>query len=218
MSHHRSLFFHNKAKEMKITILPARKEQAPIIARMIMTAMDLDCCQNFAGPHHTLDDFHRMMTGLVERDDSQYSYRNTLVAQATVPEGLATEGNGEKTESLAGIIVGYDGRDLRRLRKAFIDAAKRELGQDFTGMLDETGPGEYYIDSLCVAPRYRHQGIASSLIKAFISRHGKEQPVGLLVDKGNPKAEHLYSSLGFEYVDDTTWGGHEMKHLQFNKK
>jgi len=39
--------------------------------------------------------------------------------------------------------------------------------------------------------------------------------VGLLVDKGNPKAEQLYTSLGFIYHNDTFWGGHPMKHLQY---
>jgi DNA-3-methyladenine glycosylase I len=39
--------------------------------------------------------------------------------------------------------------------------------------------------------------------------------VGLLVDKGNPQAEHLYHDVGFRHVGDSTWGGHEMKHLQF---
>ena len=36
----------------------ARKEQAAQIARLIMLAMNHDCCQYFAGPDHTLDDFH----------------------------------------------------------------------------------------------------------------------------------------------------------------
>ena len=39
--------------------------------------------------------------------------------------------------------------------------------------------------------------------------------VGLLCDKGNPKAERLYTKVGFQYVNDTTWGGHAMKHLQY---
>ena len=50
------------------------------IASLIMEAMNAECCQNFAGPKHTLVDFHRMMTRLVEMEDSQYSYRNVLAA------------------------------------------------------------------------------------------------------------------------------------------
>ncbi|MBP7768033.1 MAG: GNAT family N-acetyltransferase [Prevotella sp.] len=186
---------------MPYTIAPAQKGQAAHIATLIMIAMNHDCCQHFAGPRHTLADFHRVMTHLVERDDSQYSYRNTLVA--LTPEG-----------TLAGVCVGYDGKYLKPLRRAFVEAAREAFGRDFSQMTDETGPGEYYIDSLAVDERYRHQGIASALLRVAIAQHGNDQPVGLLVDAGNPTAERLYTRLGFEYVNATTWGGHAMKHLR----
>lgn len=191
-------------------IVPASIEQAESIASLIMLAMNHECCQNFAGPSHTLEDFHRMMTTLVRRDDSQYSYRNAMVAL----DDNTTDGH----PVVAGVIVGYDGADLHRLRETFLQAAKEFLGQDFRGMADETQAGEYYIDSLAVNESYRHQGLAMLLLKKLIDQKGQRQPVGLLVDKGNPGAERLYRSLGFEYVNDTTWGGHEMRHLQTAKK
>lgn len=187
-------------EERKIEIIPARKEQAEEIASLIMEAMDLDCCQNFAGPHHTLDDFHGMMTELVAMDDSQYSYRGTLTAM----DG----------DTIAGILTGYDGKDLLRLRLRFIEAAKRWLGRDFSGMDEETQAGEYYIDSLCVKSEYRKRGIATSLIRATIAAHGA-QPVGLLVDHTHPWAERLYRAIGFRFVNETSWGGHAMRHLQY---
>lgn len=193
-----------------MNIIPASAEQAESIASLIMMAMNHECCQNFAGPHHTLADFHRMMTTLVRREDSQYSYRNAWVA-------LDDKTTDDKPV-VAGVIVGYDGADLRRLREAFLQAAKKYLDQDFSGMDDETQAGEYYIDSLAVDTRYRHQGLATLLLRKLIDQKGRKQPVGLLVDKGNPSAERLYRHLGFEYVNDTTWGGHEMRHLQTTKK
>lgn len=183
-----------------ISIVPARKEQAAEIANLIMEAMDHDCCQNFAGQEHTLDDFHRMMTALVRLDDSQYSYLNTLVAM----EG----------DEVAGCIVGYDGKDLLTLRKRFVEAAKEFLGRDFSAMDEETRKGEYYIDSLCVKAKFRKRGIATKLIRAIIDRHG-EQPVGLLVDHTHPWAERLYVAIGFRFVNETEWGGHAMNHLQY---
>ncbi len=65
-----------------VTLRPARRDEASAIARLIMVAMNHECCQNFAGPDHSLADFHRMMTGLVEMDKSQYRYRFTIVAVA----------------------------------------------------------------------------------------------------------------------------------------
>lgn len=187
-------------KKVKIVVTAAKKEQASEIADLIMEAMDYDCCQNFAGPNHTLDDFHAMMTHLVETDDSQYSYLNTLVAMSG--------------KDIAGCIVGYDGKDLLRLRKRFIEAAKEYLGNDYSDMDEETGAGEYYLDSLCVKKEYRKRGIATMLIHEAIHRHGL-QPVGLLVDHTHPWAERLYRNIGFRFVNETEWGGHAMNHLQY---
>lgn len=188
---------------MKINVKPATPDVASHIASFIMEAMNPQCCQNLAGPKHTLVDFRRMMTRLVEMEDSQYSYRNTLIA--TVANGI-----------MAGVVVAYDGADLKRLRKRFINEAIVELGIDYSGMDPETEEGEFYIDSLAVSSNFRGKGIATALLMAAIERARQLNlpAVGLLVDKGNPLAERLYTRLGFEYVNDATWGGHAMRHLQ----
>ena len=84
-------------------------------------------------------------------------------------------------------------------------------------MDDETQAGELYIDSIAVSEEFRGHGIAKHLLKAVIER-AREMglpAVGLLVDKGNPRAESLYNKVGFQYVNDSAWGGHEMRHLQY---
>lgn len=170
-----------------------------------MTAMNYDCCQYFAGPEHSLADFEDFMTRLVRRDDSQHSYRNTLVA---------TDDDGH---TLMGVCVSYDGGLLASLRRPFIDLAKSCFGMDHSNIPDETQTGELYVDSLCVDARFRGRGIATALLKATISkaRHEGFPAVGLLVDKGNPMAERLYARVGFAYIDDNAWGGHPMRHLQY---
>lgn len=185
-----------------IRIEGAQKDQAAVVARLIMEAMNHECCQWFAGPDHTLEDFHKLVTRLVERDDSQYSYRNTLVAITDKDE-------------IAGICVSYDGGRLQKLRKAFIEGALAAFGRDFSDMDDETAAGELYIDSLCVDKTFRGKGLARLLLEATIEK-GKQMnlPTGLLVDTGNPQAERLYHHIGFIYVGDNQWGGHKMKHLQ----
>jgi DNA-3-methyladenine glycosylase I len=135
-----------------IEIREATKAQASDIARLIMMAMTDDCCQHFCGVGHGLEDFLKMMTSLVEREDSQYSYRNTLVAMAD--------------NKVVGIAVSYDGGKLHELRQAFIKAAKEYIGKDHSGMDDETQAGELYLDSLAVLPDYRRQGIAQCLLHA----------------------------------------------------
>lgn len=185
----------------------AKKEQAGEIASLIMTAMTDECCLFFVGEGQTLDDFHDTMTKLVEMENTQYSYTNTIVAE-------------DEDGRVAGVCVSYDGEKLHDLRKAFINAAKADFRRDFSGMADETQAGELYIDSLAVLSCHRGHGIASALLRATIEkgRRMKLPAVGLLVDKGNPRAEKLYRSIGFEYVDDAEWGGHPMKHLQYKIK
>ncbi len=184
-----------------IEIQTATAAQAPAIARLIMTAMTEECCLHFCGEGTTIDDFRIMMTKLVERTDSQYSYRNTLVAM-----------DGDR---VAGILVSYDGGQLHALRQQFVDYAKQYLHRDHSSMDDETQAGELYLDSLAVDPDYRKRGIATRLLEASFGRAQEMNLpcVGLLVDTGNPQAERLYRACGFHYANDSSWGGHAMRHL-----
>ncbi len=184
-----------------IEIRKAIKSQATEIACLVMMAMTDDCCLYFCGDGYGLDDFRKMMTLLVKREDSQYSYKNTLVAL--------------DDDKVVGISISYDGGNLRQLRQAFIETAKEHIGKDHSGMDDETQAGELYLDSLAVLPEYRRRGIAKLLIKATKERADNMglPCVGLLVDKGNPLGEALYAAVGFQYANDSHWGGHEMKHL-----
>jgi len=76
---------------------------------------------------------------------------------------------------------------------------------------------ELYVDSLAVVQGFEHQGIATALLKQTIAKAKRMQlpAVGLLVDQGNPKAERLYTHIGFQFVNTSRWGGHPMKHLQY---
>ena len=184
-----------------IKIRQARPDEASRIADLIIMAMTEECCLHFCGPGHDIRDFRRVMTSLVARPDTQYSYNNTLVATIE--------------DNIVGICVSYDGALLHLLRQPFIDAAQQEWGMDHSSIPDETQAGELYIDSLAVDPDYRGRGIASLLLRATIdkSRTLGLPSTGLLVDVGNPKAEALYNKVGFQYAGTNSWGGHGMKHL-----
>lgn len=143
------------------------------------------------------------MTSLVARDDTQYSYLNTLVA--------------DDGGTVIGICVSYDGALLHQLRQPFIDAALKEWGMDHSSIPDETQAGELYLDSLAVDPAYRGRGIAKLLLQASIQKSKRMNlpSTGLLVDVGNPRAEALYNKVGFKCAGTNSWGGHEMRHLVF---
>ena len=188
----------------KSNIRQARPGEAARVAQLIMDAMTQECCLFFCGKDHDIDDFHRVMTKLVERDDTQYSHANTLCAV-------------DEDDNIVGICTSYDGARLHQLRKAFLQTALEEWGMDHSKIPDETEAGELYIDSLAVSADQRGKGIATQLLKATIEKAvalGLPR-TGLLVDTGNPKAEALYLRVGFKPVGTNSWGGHPMKHLVF---
>lgn len=185
-----------------IIIRPAKKQESSEIASLIMEAMNPDCCKWFYGPDHTDIDFHEFMTSLVEADNTQYSYLNTIVAFDT------------DEDNLAGMLVSYDGAMLHKLRTPFLEGMKSIFNRDLT-LDDETQEGELYLDSLCVKKMYRRLGIATRLLKAGIEKTAQMglPYTGLLVDHGNPKAEKLYASLGFTVANEKSWGSHPMHHM-----
>lgn len=183
-------------------IINARKEDANFIAKSIMSGVGEEICENLAGKNHSLADVEALFTDLASREDTQYSYLNTFVA--VDDDGTAV-----------GACISYDGALLHKLREPFFEAAKQYLDIDMSDVLDETEPGEVYIDTLAVLPEYRKQGVATALLKASIGKAKKiGKPAGLLVEKENHRARRLYESLGFRKVGDRPFAYVVMDHMQ----
>lgn len=181
-------------------IIKAQPSDSPLIARAIMLAMGSNICSNMHGDNQKVC---RMFTRLAEREDSQYSYKNAHVAID------------ENTGAPMGIAVSYDGKNLHRLRKAFVEEAENSFGKKIGNIPDETIAEEYYLDSLAVWPEYRNRGVASALIEEVgksALRCGK--PLGLLVDKSNLSARRLYEKLGFKKMGERFFAGELMDNLQ----
>ena len=104
---------------------------------------------------------------------------------------------------------------LRKLRRAFVDAAKERLCMDHSGMDDESQAGKFYLDSLAVLPSYRRRGIAGALLSATKKRANQLRLpcLGLLVDSDNACGETLYASVSFRYAGENRWGEHSTKHM-----
>lgn len=192
---------------MKYNIKRAEKCDAPVIARGIATALHIgehDAAISLDNDDWTL--WQQIFTELAARDDTQYSYRNTL---------KAVDDNGE----ILGLIITYDGALLHSLRVPFFETVKKIAGEDLSSIPDETSADEWYFDTLAVLPGFRHKGIGKALLQAALDEActtGK--PAGLLVDKNNPTARRLYESVGFEYVDDRPFADVMMDHMQARPK
>lgn len=120
-------------------IVPAARADARLIGDVVVTAIGEDVAVNFASDR-SIQDVRRLFSNLAAREDSQYSYLNTL--KAVDDDGTPM-----------GFVVAYDGAGLHALRKAFFEEAREILGRDLEGrVVDECVPGEYYLDSLAVFP------------------------------------------------------------------
>ena len=184
---------------MTITIRPATFADVPAVAKFIAMAIgDEFSLKNYCG-----ENYLKVLEEIAQADNTQYSFKNSLVAEA---EGI-----------VVGAIVGYDGAKLLELRTETFAIIKKHLGIT-PNMEPETEIGEFYLDSIAVLPEYRGRGVAKNLIltlcnKAFSEGH---KNVGLLVDIENTNAEKLYHSLGFVRVNQKSFLGHKMWHLQKN--
>lgn len=176
---------------------PATREDAEIIARVIAMAIGDECAlRRYCG-----EEYISVLTEIARSEATQYSWQYAIVAEV--------EGR------VAGAVVGYDGAELYRLREGTFATIRRCAGHT-PAIVDETEPGEYYLDSVGVLPDYRGEGIGRALIEAFCAKAFAEghSRVGLIVDYDNPNAEKLYTSLGFKRIDTKPFFTHQMWHLQ----
>lgn len=147
------------------------------------------------------ENYLEILEEVARTSGTQYCFTNALVCQA----------NGV----LCGAIIGYDGAQLYELREKTLSIIykDREIPSDFP---DETEAGEFYLDSLGVLPECRGLGIGRELILQM-RRHAFEKgfkKVGLIVDKENPRAEKMYSSIGFDRIGTKIFFSHQMWHMQ----
>lgn len=187
-------------------IRDANPQDAEFIVDTVMGALGEELCIHLAGGKKKLPEVRKLFRTLARREDSQYSFLNTCIAEI----------NGEK----AGAIVAYDGALLHSLRPAFMEAANEILGwdikpEDVEKWGDEAESDEFYLDSIYVAPEFRGKGVASRLIAHVIEKNrsiGKK--FGLLVEPENSRARHLYEANGFREVGINNFFMVPMHHLQ----
>lgn len=185
----------------------ACREDAPLIAEAIIAAVGDEITSHLAGKNHSISDVHAIFSRLAERDDSQYSYLNTRIAQ-------------DDSGKPMGVCISYDGADLKRLRRPFFTEANEVLNwgmtpEEIESLPGETEPDEFYLDTLMTIPEYRGQGVAKELIgNAAQKARDAGKPLGLLCDTNNHKARRLYDSIGFRQVNTRPFAGHMMDHFQ----
>ena len=184
-----------------LLIRKAKQGDSKRIASLLSLAM-LDIIYGFIGEGNT-EKALVFMSSLVSETGNQYSFENCWVLEVN-------------NEVIAAACV-YDGAKLQELRIPVISKIKEMFHRDFVPE-DETQPGEYYIDSIGVDPKFQGQGLGTSIFEFLIGHYviSNNQTLGLLVEKEKTMAKKLYQKLGFKFVGEKTLVGKPMEHMQFS--
>jgi ribosomal protein S18 acetylase RimI-like enzyme len=181
-------------------IRKATPNDADALATCLLLAME-DIVYRFIGAKdpHAAKEFMRHFTG---REANQYSYQNCWVAEAE--------------REVVGAVNLYDGARLMELRMPVLELIRSSYHKHFEPE-DETGPGEYYIDTLGVVTHRQGKGIGAQLLRRVKDEYTTKRGLvlGLLVDEDNPGAKSLYLKSGFTPVGRKVLFGKILDHLQY---
>lgn len=134
----------------------------------------------------------------IAADQGRFAHSHTLVY-------IAQDG------ALLGALAAYRAEDEPQLTQqtlaCLVDAG---LSIDaFLSLEPESQAGEYYLDSLCVMPQARGQGVGTALLRTHqLLAAYRQVPLSLLVDRQNPRAHALYQRLGFHDHGRRTLASH----------
>lgn len=195
------LFCLNEAADisMEMKIRKAIKEDAEVIAVCLLLAME-EIVYRFIGKRDP-EEAKAFMLHFTSSEDNQYSYQCCWVV--------------EQDDELVGAANIYDGVKLHQLREPVLAYILQHYGRRLQPE-DETGPGEFYLDSLGILPIHQGKGIGAAFLRHLIDEYTvhRKESLGLLVDEDNPSAKRLYLRLGFQAAGIKSLMGKRLEHLQ----
>lgn len=176
----------------------ASPADSSFIAPIMLQAME-DLAKKFVNSTNIADAIP-LFERFIKQKNNIYSFENTLVCL--------------KSGVIVGSITAYDGAQVEILRQPFLDYIQLHYKFDTT-FEKETEAGEFYLDTVSVAPNQQGQGIGAMLIQAMAERAKTlgHQRIALLVDKTNPQAKRLYQRLGFKVLGEKRLLGENYEHL-----
>ncbi len=171
-----------------VQLRDATSDDAPFIARVVLAGIEM-LDMDAALPDNQRD-LYEHLVGICRMDDTLYSYLNTRIAEV---DGCAV-----------GALVAYDGARYAMMREKTFGLVKQTSGMDLNHNAMETGPGEFYLDSMAILSDYRGAGIGKMLMRdrVVFSLSNGFQKVTLLVDKDKPRLQRYYECEGFAFSEE----------------
>lgn len=171
-----------------VQLRDATSEDAPFIARVVLAGIDmLDIDAVLSDEQRAI---YEHLMDICRMDDTLYSYLNTRIAEI--------DGNP------VGALAAYDGACYAKMRAKTFGLVQQTSGMDLCHNAMETGPSEFYLDSMAIFSDYRGIGIGKLLMRDrvdFAFNNGF-QKVTLLVDKDKPRLQQYYESEGFVFSEE----------------
>lgn len=171
-----------------VQLRDATLDDTPFIARVVLAGIDM-LDMDAVLPDEQRSIFEHLIE-ICRMDDTLYSYCNTRIAEV--------DGN------RVGALVAYDGGRYAAFRAKTFGLVQQTSGMDLSRNAMETGPGEFYLDSMAILSDYRGMGIGKLLMRDrvdFAFDNGF-QKVTLLVDKDKPRLQQYYESEGFIFGEE----------------
>lgn len=171
-----------------VQLRDATLDDAPFIARVVLAGIDM-LDMDAVLPDEQRAIFEHLIK-ICRMDDTLYSYLNTRIAEI--------DGNP------VGALVAYDGAHYARMREKTFGLVQQTSGLDLSRNAMETGPGEFYLDSMAVFSDFRGMSIGKMLMRDrvdFALINGFEK-ITLLVDKDKPRLQQYYESEGFAFSEE----------------
>ena len=171
-----------------VQLRDATSEDAPFIARVVLAGIELlDMDAALPDNQRVL---YEHLVGICRMDDTLYSFRNTRIAEV---DGCAV-----------GALVAYDGARYAMMREKTFGLVQQTSGMDLNHKAMETGPGEFYLDSMAILSDYRGAGIGKMLMRDRIdfALSNGFQKVTLLVDKDKPRLQRYYECEVFAFSEE----------------
>ena len=144
---------------------------------------------DFGTPVPEQRDIYDNLVKCEQREDLLYSYARTRIAEV---DGV-----------VAGSLLSYPGDIYKEMREKTFKELWPDFFREHGDSEQEADPGEYYLDTLAVLPKYRRRGIGRALLEDGIRKGfslGYDR-ITLVADSGMPHLIRLYESIGFRKAD-----------------
>lgn len=168
----------------ELTIRRAEAADAHFVASCVLAAVDLYDFETESVEREVAD-------RVCARRDTLYSYLNARIAEV----------GGRPV----GCLVSYDGAIYAEARRVTFGMFS-DVGRAMDDTEMETGPGEYYLDSMAIVPQFRGAGIGLRLLTDAMQEARRQgfTRFSLIVEKSKPRLRGYYEGLGFAATSELT--------------